>query len=395
MSKRLFLLGPCRIADFSGILSEESNMLAIKYNINGTGGTPIVELVKYLVSIKISVTLITLDPNAPSYPVLLKSDDDLLNIFCVRKNRTSSKTFFIFDGINILKVLNKNKNDILLIHSHWPIYSLVPMFFYNEKMLISLHDNAFNCTRFLGLSNVPNLISTILIAFFSKKISVVSSHICNFIGLFRPKLKKHIPVIRNILTIEGKEPDLIKKDDVIKKNIVIIGNKHRLKNILPLLIVLNKLDDLDIAIHVFGPGLDNDYGLEHGLDKTVSFYSSVSHRELVNFIKECDLLIHPSLEEAFPGPIFEAVLLGKPVLCRKVGDLSAIFDGERGVIFYEDEKFILNSIRDVFTKYQLHLTAILELQKIVFDLTNPKNVLDKYICLYNEILDNEDIAYFK
>ena len=93
---------------------------------------------------------------------------------------------------------------------------------------------------------------------------------------------------------------------------------------LELLHVLRK-DGSDVTLTVVGTGdLMNDlhhYSKSLGVSERVQFVGFQS--DVTQFIRESDILIHPSLTEASSSVVKEAGILGKPVIvCNGVGDFN-------------------------------------------------------------------------
>ena len=68
----------------------------------------------------------------------------------------------------------------------------------------------------------------------------------------------------------------------------------------------------------FGPGeLAEQFAIAHNLADGVSFHGRLSHRQLIDRLREQDALLHPALEESFGVVLAEAMALGLPVVAGR------------------------------------------------------------------------------
>ena len=83
------------------------------------------------------------------------------------------------------------------------------------------------------------------------------------------------------------------------------------------------------------------------------------------YIKNCDIYVQPSYEEAHPLSIIEAQILGKPIVSTAtVGGQSIINDGENGVIAEINAESIAQKIIFLYQNKALHKSIKKNLAKI-------------------------------
>jgi len=387
MCKRYCVMGPVRLSDLSDYLTCNAKKLVEFYGLEGTGGTPVVEYVKTLLSNGYKVTVVTLDDKLKLELIELNGFHDQLNVFVVRRSRNPSRSMFFFEGLRFISILKKYYDDFCVIHANWPIYSFWPMLVFNKRMLVTLHDNPVNCTKILGYKNVVNLLFSLMIYKYAENLSVVSSHIVRHVSVCRSQKKKKVAVVRNILRLKGAFNKSNDKDRGSFYTCLMIGNNNKLKNIYQTLqtVDLHYLYRYHIVFDLYGPGMvDKFYENQNSLIDIV-YNSAVPHSVIIKAMASMDFLLHPSLEEAFPGPIFESVLMGKPVICKPVGDLPNIFSGTSGVVFYEDDNSLPNVLCDFIDNYNENCMSVLDLQGYVQEITSPDVVLKDYFEIYKKI----------
>jgi glycosyltransferase involved in cell wall biosynthesis len=65
-----------------------------------------------------------------------------------------------------------------------------------------------------------------------------------------------------------------------------------------------------------------------GLEESVIFAGFSPHNEIPTWINACDLVVHPSLSEGSPLPIYEALACGKPVVASRVGGIPELITSD-------------------------------------------------------------------
>jgi teichuronic acid biosynthesis glycosyltransferase TuaC len=69
--------------------------------------------------------------------------------------------------------------------------------------------------------------------------------------------------------------------------------------------------------------------LELGLQHRVLFAGLRPHHEMVRWMCACDVVVHPSLAEGSPLPVYEALACGRPVVASSVGGIPELIVGEQ------------------------------------------------------------------
>ncbi len=148
-------------------------------------------------------------------------------------------------------------------------------------------------------------------------------------------------IIPNIIDEErikaAGQSDSIMQYDPFSINVALVGRLHPIKGydrLIEVLRTLKKEGHLDkIKFHIFGDGPEKEnlksQIKEANLTKEVLMYGSVKNP--YKEIKRADLLLLPSLSEAFGAVIIEAFILGTPVMATKTsGSLHTM--QEHGII---------------------------------------------------------------
>jgi glycosyltransferase involved in cell wall biosynthesis len=131
-----------------------------------------------------------------------------------------------------------------------------------------------------------------------------------------------------------------------------------------------------------------------GVEKKVRFWGNLPHQEMLSKLRECHLLVHPSLHDSGGGVCAEMMAAGRPVICLDLGGPATQVTGETGIKVpaYNPEQ-VVRDLADAMT----HLACNPELRvrmgeagrMRVSDLFN-WDVKGKFFAqLYEEILDRE------
>jgi len=107
---------------------------------------------------------------------------------------------------------------------------------------------------------------------------------------------------------------------------------------------------------------------------------------IINLYKNADLFVFPSLYEGFGLPPLEAVSLGCPVILSDIPIFREIF-GDAGVYFDPyDPKDLADKILRMVSNSELK-SKILKTQKTRLEIFNKDKIVNEYINLFNEILE--------
>lgn len=244
---------------------------------------------------------------------------------------------FDLSSIFVLRnYLKENKIDI--IHSHkykTNFYSLFASLFLNQKLISTCHNwlgNGINMRLYASLDRI-------LLKRFDK-IVPVSEEVKNILikNISHKKILK-IPngidkLKYNPTLNKSKAKSLLGLPD--RKTIGFVGRISINKGISYLLQAADILikEGYDITIYIVGDGeyrktLEGQ-AAELGITDQVIFAGNRSDTPMI--YAALDIFVLPSLIEAFPMVILEAMASGIPVIATKVGDIPSMLDEKTGII---------------------------------------------------------------
>lgn len=165
-------------------------------------------------------------------------------------------------------------------------------------------------------------------------------------------------IIQNRVNLELFSPPKI--EYTLKKEIILIsvGSFVELKGHFLLIDLVKKLnlDGENIKLILIGGGkLKEKYILETKGSTKFKFFDKISQKEIVKFLKEADIYIHPSYSEAVPRAIIEAMAMGLPIIASNVGMTSGLIDNEKNGLLFSagDKEELEQKVKMLIKNYEL------------------------------------------
>ena len=250
----------------------------------------------------------------------------------------------------VREIISKEKPDLIHFHGTGPnilSVSNLP----SEQVIITQHginrielkyqDNLKNKIKFLFKSVIEKL----YFPRFSNCILISNNNLAFTEKYFKTQLPNYT-VVPNSVNTDFME---IPRKNKTSNNILYVGYISRLKNLLLLLKVLNKLsmETKNYNLTIVGKIKDNKYYEEccqfiknNKLANMVTFKGYVNQNELQELYKEMDIFVLPSLQENNPISLMEAMAAGKVSAASNVGGIPELIDNGRTGYLFEKNNFI-------------------------------------------------------
>ena len=306
----------------------------------------------------------------------------------------------IFHGFwRLHKILNSSSIKIINAQNFFPMFyvALTKIFTRGKKRIVTYHNMGYevypanNPIRLIRKS-----IDIFLNRFFFDGYLGVSNAVSD-------SYERHL-YINKINTIENMIPvDSIRKFVASNTNAKNINEKYRIvmagrlvhekgyKYMLEAVEIL-KIGDFKFHLSIYGDGplkseIENDI-LSKKLSNFVSVFSTVSHYELFNTIKEADLFVMSSISEGFPMAPAEAMVLGTPVIATKIGGIPELIeDGVSGILLpSKDSARLADSIKITLNDLNLRNKLTINGKKRIEDKFTPTKICNKLLSYYSEVL---------
>jgi glycosyltransferase involved in cell wall biosynthesis len=130
-----------------------------------------------------------------------------------------------------------------------------------------------------------------------------------------------------------------------------------------------------------------------GKDAGVSFIGAVNHLELANCYREADILINPSLSEAFGMSLVEAMAVGIPAIATKIGGMTEVIeDNLTGLLVQADNPAALaEAIMKLLADEELRKAMGILGRQRVLEFFCWQKVTDNLCCNYTKLLGDREI----
>lgn len=255
------------------------------------------------------------------------------NISSIGKYKLKSLLYFINNIFQILKILRKEKREI--------VFTIVPVgiAFYRDLILILIIRLFFklNFKLYLHAGNIDSFIKKNPI---NKSLYMYLSSFSTFIFL-REGLYKSLDInFKNVSILNNFYPKLdftLEKTEDNKIKILFLSNYIEDKGVLLAIEIFKKIVKKNKMVECFLVGSDADLNKEQlnllidpEYSEQIKVLGPLYGFEKYNLMSSCDLFIFPSKyeREAFPVTILEAVACGCLVINSSINGINEIFDTE-------------------------------------------------------------------
>ncbi|MDY9918291.1 MAG: glycosyltransferase family 4 protein [Proteiniphilum sp.] len=395
MSLKIGICSPILVGPFS----KHINPTNPEYLKLGTGGDGVVRIILGLLNMGYQIEVFTLDPNI-NEEIHIHGDNIKIHIF---PSRGKIKIIDVFSKeISYLKKII-NKSDIDIIHAHWSYEYAIAALKSNKPHVITVRDNALNV-----LKNFNDKIYRLVRYFMNE---YVLSHAKNLIAnslyiqkYLEKKTRREIDIIPNPIDSiyeNAAQRNLRKTDQII---ISINNGFSKLKNTSKLMSAFSRIHNENknvtlqlVGIHFEANGMAHKWAIEHNIEGGIEFLGHKSNSEVIDLLRNADILVHPSLEESFGNTLVEAMAQGTPCIGGKYsGAVPWVLDyGKAGTLIdvrstdeiYSAIKFILENEKEWKKQSLASINNVKErfLLPIVSDLH-----IKKYHTILNEQNENRN-----
>jgi glycosyltransferase involved in cell wall biosynthesis len=250
-------------------------------------------------------------------------------------------------------IIKKEKPDILHAHNRFfisTIYAVLMKYVFNLPLITMLH-----ATTRPHLQN--NILLNLGTRFYEKsfsKLIVKNSDLVlalNKAGLHQAlqlggTLKK-IAIIPTGVDHNHFQPTYLKHHSSAKKKVVYVGRLINIKGLHLLIraapIILAKRPLTEFILVGDGPLKDGLRSLAKQLHVAHAFHFLGLRTDVNDILKECDIFVLPSLTEAMPLTVLEAMASGLPVIATKVGGNVELLQ-HSGILIDCDSTALANAV---------------------------------------------------
>lgn len=320
-------------------------------------------------------------------------------------NKIKRKMHYIIDNCNIFnyKLINNEleliKPDIIHINNIHGFSSIIWNVTFRNKIptIQTLRDYSLLKNE----KNLKNKIKKYLYCYLGKNIDVITAPSKYTLNEFKKNkyfLDSKMRVVYNAIDFSKKEIKEVlkeKKNRKENKNIkfLFLGRLEKEKGINFLMDSFLNVENKDIELIIAGDGTKKNEVLENcKRDYRIKYVGFLDEIEKQKMLKECDILIIPSLwAEPFGRVIIEGYKYAMPVIGTRVGGIPEVIINEStGKLVEPNNKVALEKCIEYFSNRENVLNYI-ERSSDEIEKYNIENHAIEYYKLYEFMLDNHNI----
>lgn len=228
------------------------------------------------------------------------------------KNRIMNKLLGLhsFTFSSLVPIIENEHPDVLHIHNRQELVDkLVLRLSYKPAIVVHYHRN-------FEVPSIPKTADLLLTVSHDTKMHILKQSNTN----------KSLKVLYNPLPESTR--DLKPTTQTNSRPVILYGGGgHAWKGLQVLLDALHEIEE-DHLIRICGPALDNFCFPE----KNIEILGLISHEELLDEIQKADIVVIPSLKEAFGLLALEALYLSKLIVASNVGGLAELLTSECAIL---------------------------------------------------------------
>lgn len=356
----------------------------------GYGGSLIATLVRALIGRGHCVSVVTLSAGL-KVPKILKGPQLTYYAYPMRTQKRMRDLFKV-ERQGLREGIRLAQPDLL--HAHWTYEFALACMETGIPTLVTSHDNAWQVLRFTrDLYRLGRLYLQIRVIRKARFLTAVSPYLAD---AHRWLAKTGITVIPNPIEVPREAANRGHRTSGPVRIATVLNGWQPLKNPRAAIQAFNLLRRQLPDAEMFMYGCDFEEGgpaaqwaASQGLGRNIHYCGFLSHQDLQRRLKDASILLHPSLEEACPMAVIEAMAAGLSV----VGGL-----GSGGVPWVLDEGRA-GFLTDVRHPRKISQTLLACLEQVeererkqrhayhrVLSLFSPNSVAEEYEKMYEKVL---------
>jgi L-malate glycosyltransferase len=326
------VLGPIDLAEFREYLYAGTLEASPP---RGMGGTPVTLLCKELLNRGHRLVVFSLDPSVETEEVF---EGERLRIYFGPYTRKRAHNFFRQERRFLSRAISCEK--LAFLHAHFTYEFALAAIESRLPHVVTAHDATLNCLRHAFISFTTartfmayykairsaayRIIRTLMAyeaARRTRRLVAVSPYVADHVRRYGFHAKP-IDVIPNGIPSAYFERTRRREPGRPFAFATVLGGWGGLKNGGAAIEAFAKVRKVlpDVQMLMLGAGHSSDgpaavWARERGWDGGIEFIGQIPHDNLIDLLSQrVDVLVHPSLEEAHPMPLIEAMSLGIPAI---------------------------------------------------------------------------------
>jgi len=368
---KIGIVGPVSTESIRDLLKDD-----IKSLPKGTSGAPFLgTLIKTLINNGHQVSVYTLDGGLPpeELTAITASGHNFKISYCPRRKHSVRFNHkypgrildFYYREIKALKLAIANDQPDI-VHAHWSYEYALAAMYSKLPYLVTCHDSPVQVLKYMRSHyRFGRLLMALFVFQKAKCLTAVSPYLKSEIAKFT---KTAIYVVPNPTPIEPIKNFLdhttIEAKLSAPKIVMVLNGWGPLKNAKPAFRAFNQfLKSMPNAtLHLFGHdfqvgGAAQQWATANNVEQNINFHGFTPNADILAFLDQATLLLHPALEECCPLTLIEAMSFGIPVIGGKSsgGVPWVLDDGRAGLLAdVSDPQNIAEKISALLTDKQLY-----------------------------------------
>jgi glycosyltransferase involved in cell wall biosynthesis len=346
------MLGPIELAEFREYLYPAS---LDDSPPRGMGGTPVTLLCKELLQRGRSLVVFTVDPSIGTARLF---EGPHLRIHFGPHSTRDAATFYQRQREFLLRAIDRENP--ALLHAHFTYEYALAAIESSLPLVVTVHDAAVNCLKYTFIPfkaartprdyykttrslafRIMHTIMAYKVARKAQSLVAVSPYVADHLRRYRFRAGRIDVVSNGVPSAHFERPH---KREVGRSPTfaTVLPQWGGLKNGGAAIQAFAKVRKvlLDAQMLMFGAGHSEDgpaaaWARQRGMEGGIEFIGHVPYARLIDLLsRRVDILVHPSLEEAQPMPLIEAMSLGIPAIGGdRVGGVPwTLGNGKYGVL---------------------------------------------------------------
>lgn len=303
-----------------------------------------------------------------------------------------SNKWNIFEGITkMLKIYNYKEYDIVHAHLFFAHFYTALSLLFNKKIksIVTFHNLGFDEYPATSVTKkIRKKMEELCIKTFNLKTAVsyaVKEHYSYHLNL------KNVKTINNSFPISSFEKYKIKKEKFDSFTILTPGRfvpKKGHKYLIESIKLLNK-KTINLNFLFIGDGPLKDL-LKEETEKisNINILDALPHNELMALYKKVDLIVIPSIYEAFGLVVGEAMIMETPVIATKVDGIVEMIENRKEGLLVEPKnpEKLAEAIEEMYWNKELRENLIINAKEKIKEF-DTKNIAKKWNHQYKELIN--------
>ena len=317
---------------------DDRHMLA---ELPGMGGYCVTELALARRSMGLDTVVISLDPRASGIERF--KGDKIEYIVCPRRMKGLLRDAYARERRVLGEAIRMAGADV--VHAHWLSEYAMGALDSGVPALITLHDHTLIMLKYLDARWILGALYALLTLRRGRFFTGVSPSVAKFgervSGSKIPVIPNSYPLAVREMRSGGSPAKPFATGSLrIVSLLGSIGFKNAKGGLKAFGLIKGQVPEAEYRL--VGPGLDKTgplarWAAAEGLDEGVRFMGPLAHDKALDMVAKSDVLLHPSLQEACPNAVIEAMSLGRVVVVARnwadaewvVEDGGILVDGRR------------------------------------------------------------------